>query len=62
MLTKHVDRLTQKRDKQRIFVPLCGKSIDMKWLADRGHEVIGNEAVDEGCRLFFEEQRIPYTT
>lgn len=26
-----------------VFVPLAGKSIDMVWLADQGHHVIGNE-------------------
>jgi len=35
----------------RVFVPLCGKSLDMVWLADQGHKIIGNElseiAVDE---------------
>ncbi len=27
----------------RVFVPLCGKSQDMLWLAQQGHEVIGVE-------------------
>lgn len=27
----------------RVFVPLCGKSLDMIWLAQQGHEVIGVE-------------------
>jgi thiopurine S-methyltransferase len=26
-----------------VFVPLCGKSLDMLWLRDRGHSVIGAE-------------------
>ncbi len=34
-----------------VFVPLCGKSLDMAWLAEQGHRVIGAElselAVDE---------------
>jgi len=25
--------------KGKVFVPLCGKSIDMKWLLLQGHEV-----------------------
>lgn len=61
MLQKHIQKLTQDKAKQRIFVPLCGKSLDMKWLLDQGHEVIGNECVDSGCRQFFEEHNIPYT-
>jgi thiopurine S-methyltransferase len=27
----------------RVFVPLCGKSLDMLWLAQQGHEMIGVE-------------------
>jgi len=27
----------------RVFVPLAGKSLDMLWLAERGHEVVGIE-------------------
>ncbi|HEX5661999.1 MAG TPA: thiopurine S-methyltransferase, partial [Xanthomonadaceae bacterium] len=26
-----------------VFVPLCGKSLDMPWLAARGHRVLGVE-------------------
>jgi thiopurine S-methyltransferase len=35
----------------RVYVPLCGKSLDMAWLAGRGHTVLGSElsriAIDE---------------
>ncbi len=27
----------------RVLVPLCGKSFDLDWLLDRGHEVVGVE-------------------
>lgn len=60
MLQKHLEKLTQGKIRQRIFLPLCGKSIDIKWLSDQGHEVVGNEAVAMGCQQFFEEQNIPY--
>lgn len=39
----------------RVFVPLCGKSVDMKWLADRGHPVVGVEISDQACREFYAE-------
>ncbi|MEF8792853.1 thiopurine S-methyltransferase [Thiohalorhabdus sp.] len=39
----------------RVFVPLCGKSVDMKWLAHRGHRVVGVEISDSACREFFHE-------
>ncbi len=25
----------------RVLVPLCGKSLDMRWLAEQGHRVLG---------------------
>lgn len=61
MLEKHYHELTGGNTSLRIFLPLCGKSIDLKWLADKGHDVVGCEGVDLGCLEFFEEQNIPYT-
>lgn len=45
----------------RILVPMCGKSTDMKWLADRGNEVIGVELSDLAVEAFFAEHRLDYT-
>jgi thiopurine S-methyltransferase len=42
----------------RIFVPLCGKSIDMLWLVQQGYEVIGHELSVLACHAFFEENGI----
>jgi thiopurine S-methyltransferase len=42
----------------RVLVPLCGKSQDLGWLADRGHPVIGVEFVEQAARAFFEERGI----
>lgn len=42
----------------RIFVPLCGKSIDMVWLASQGYEVVGIELVESAVQEFFDEQDI----
>lgn len=42
----------------RIFVPLCGKSLDMLWLASQGHEVIGVELSPIAVRAFFRENRL----
>lgn len=43
----------------RVFVPLCGKSLDLSWLASRGHEVVGIELSELAARAFFSEQGIP---
>lgn len=43
----------------RIFVPLCGKSIDMLWLAGQGYKVIGVELSQSACKAFFKENIMP---
>ena len=40
----------------RVFVPLAGKSVDMPWLAERGHSVFGVELVPMAVEQFFAEQ------
>lgn len=42
----------------RVFVPLCGKSLDMIWLAGQGHSVIGVELSPLAVRAFFRENRL----
>ncbi|MEZ5465345.1 MAG: thiopurine S-methyltransferase [Lysobacteraceae bacterium] len=39
-----------------VFVPLCGKSRDMAWLAARGHRVVGIELVGTALQAFFETE------
>ena len=39
----------------RVFVPLCGKSLDMIWLAQQGHEVVGVELSPVAVEDFFRE-------
>jgi thiopurine S-methyltransferase len=39
----------------RVFVPLCGKSLDMIWLAQQGHEVVGVELSTVAVADFFRE-------
>ncbi len=38
---------------QRVFVPLCGRSLDMIWLARRGHPVLGVELSPIAAAEFF---------
>src|SRR5690606_35716119 len=40
----------------RVFVPLCGKSLDMVWLADRGFRVLGVELSALAIGQFFAER------
>ena len=38
-----------------VLVPLCGKSLDMHWLHEQGHTVVGIELVEKAVKQFFEE-------
>lgn len=42
----------------RVFVPLCGQSVDMIWLMEQGYQVVGVEFSEIACRTFFEENKI----
>lgn len=44
----------------KIFVPLCGKSIDMFWLLQQDYVVTGIELSSQACEAFFQEYQIPY--
>jgi len=40
----------------QVLVPLCGKSLDMVWLAQAGYRVLGVELSDMAVQQFFDEQ------
>lgn len=40
---------------EKVFVPLCGKSSDMLWLREQGHELLGVELNASACEAFFSE-------
>lgn len=42
----------------RVFVPLCGKSRDLLWLAGQGHQVLGVEISPVAVTAFFEENNL----
>lgn len=45
-----------------VFVPLCGKSLDMLWLREQGHTVIGVEVVPRAVEAFFAENHLAAET
>ena len=47
-------------DDDCVFVPLCGKSLDMWWLRERGYRVLGVEISPVAVRAFFEERESEY--
>lgn len=46
----------------QIFIPLCGKSLDISWLASHGYAVIGVECSKKAIHEFFQEQNIKSET
>jgi thiopurine S-methyltransferase len=44
---------------RQIFVPLCGKSLDILWLRDQGHPVIGVEISTAAVEAFCLENGLP---
>ena len=42
----------------RVFVPLCGKSLDLIWLAEQGHQVVGVELSPLAAEAFFSENKL----
>lgn len=43
-----------------IFVPLCGKSLDMMWLSEQGYRVTGVEISKRAVEDFFAENKLPF--
>ena len=54
MLTQHFKTLNARKN-GRVFVPLCGKSIDMLWFITQGFDVVGVELVATAVEQFFIE-------
>ena len=61
ILMKNIDKLTGGRSNLRIFVPLCGKTPDMLWLAEQGHAITGVEASLRYIKGFFRDNKLEYT-
>lgn len=57
LLPKHWPSLALA-PRSTVFVPLCGKSFDMVWLAAQGHRVVGVELSPLAVDDFFREQEI----
>jgi thiopurine S-methyltransferase len=44
----------------QVFVPLCGKSIDLLWLRQQGHNVLGVEVSELAANQFFFENEVEH--
>lgn len=61
VLKEFYSKLCGGRSDRRIFLPLCGKSLDMKWLAEQGHAVVGVDCVEQAAKEFFEENKVKFS-
>ncbi|MCA1773146.1 MAG: thiopurine S-methyltransferase [Halomonas sp.] len=46
-------------DRAKVLVPLCGKTLDMRWLAETGHPVLGVELAPEAIEQFLAQSPTP---
>jgi len=53
LLIKHLDQLGLKKG-DRIFIPLCGKTVDIAWLLSEGYQVAGAELSELAIKQLFE--------
>lgn len=59
-LKTHLSRLAAEPG-DCLFLPLCGKSVDMRWLHEAGFDVLGIELSPIALRAFFEESKLEYS-
>lgn len=41
-----------------VLVPLCGKSLDMRWLEGLGYNVLGVELSEKACKQYFDQMEL----
>ena len=56
-LQRHWAQLALAQGAQ-VLVPLCGKSLDLMWLASHGLRVLGVELSEQAVKAFFSEQNL----
>ena len=45
----------------KFLFPLCGKSRDLIWVYEKGHSLVGIEAVESVVEALYTESNIPFT-
>jgi thiopurine S-methyltransferase len=53
-MVEHFDALNLKNG-TTVFVPLCGKTVDISWILAKGHAVVGVELSEQAVKELFEE-------
>ncbi|KAL7634077.1 UNVERIFIED_CONTAM: hypothetical protein RMT77_015405 [Armadillidium vulgare] len=45
---------------KRVFIPLCGKALELKWFYDEGFEVVGVDLISIPAEEFFKEHNLTF--
>jgi len=59
-LVKHWYKATEGRKCLSVLFPLCGASVDLRWLYHQNHTVVGVEGVRKGVEKLFTEANVEY--
>ena len=59
-LLRYSDKLLTQNP-ESVFVPLCGKTLDLPWLAGRTKKVVGIELVHKAVKDFFKENKLTHS-
>lgn len=59
LLLAHLDSFNLQKG-SNVFVPLCGKSLDLIYFAKLGHRVIGVELSEKAVNSFFAENKLSF--
>jgi len=59
-LLRYSDKLLTQ-NLESVFVPLCGKTLDLTWLAGRTKKVVGIELVHKAVKDFFKENKLTHS-
>lgn len=57
LLVKHFNDLSLDKG-SRVFIPLCGKTLDIKWLLSQGYQIVGAELVEDAIEQLFVDLEI----
>lgn len=57
LLVKHLDALGLKKN-SRLFLPLCGKTLDIAWLLSQGFRIVGIELIEMAVEQLFSQLKV----
>ena len=60
-LLQYWNQATKLHVNTKVFVPLCGKSLDMLWLKNQGYSVTGIELSEKAINDFFSENIVNFS-